>query len=381
MTTSVLIVGAGIGGLTLAHALQQRGISFRVIEKARDLRAVGAGISLGINAMNVLDGLGVGTRVRTRGEVLRGGSITDERGRPLQTLDFAPFAHYGSAVALHRADLQAALIEGVSDHVQLGTTVQSLNQGDGQVTVHFSDGREEEYGVVVAADGLHSAVRTEVFGPQPLRYAGYTSWRFVVPRSGGDLQPTELWGRGRRLGLVPIGGGQVYGFATLNAREGASDPVAGRARRLRERFANFGGAAPAVLAQLPEDEAIIHTDIREVVLPRWVRGRVTLLGDAAHGMTPNLGQGAGMSIEDAAVLAEVLGLGAEVQTALTVYEARRKGRVSEIQKQSRWLGRAGQVQVSVLVALRNAVLRATPRQVAQRNLGKVLTGDAVVQLR
>lgn len=379
MTPSLLFVGAGIGGLTLAHALTPLDVRVSVVERTPELGAAGAGITLGINAMNVLDRLGIGPRVRAAGEVLDGGEITDERGRPLQLLDFAPFHRYGSAVALHRADLQAALLEGLEKHVHLGSTVSGLAQDEHGVTVQFGDGREERYDLVVGADGVHSAVRRELFGPLPVRYAGYTSWRFVVPQTAALSRPVEMWGRGRRLGLVPIGRGRLYGFATLNAPEGMADPICGRAARLRERFANFGGPARPALEQLTQDDAVIHTDLREVVVPRWVSGRVALLGDAAHAMTPNLGQGAGMSIEDAAVLAEVLGPASDVRGALGTYETRRRKRVGRIQAQSRWLGRLGQLQAPLLVAARNVLLRATPRQAGQRNLEMVLTGERVVQ--
>ncbi|WP_309572005.1 FAD-dependent monooxygenase, partial [Deinococcus sp.] len=138
--------------------------------------------------------------------------------------------------------------------------------------------------------------------------------------------------------------------------------------------------ATGVLDALQDDQ-VLQTDLHEVTLPRWTRGRVALLGDAAHAMTPNLGQGAGMSIEDAVVLAELLATGDGVAQALADFERRRRGRVERIQRQARVLGRVGQVQATPLVALRNLALRSTPDRVTLRNLDSVLTGERAIQAR
>lgn len=366
MTARVLVVGAGIGGLGLAQALRRADADVMLIEKAAAFQPVGAGLILSVNALRVMKGLGLAGEALAAGQALQAAHLTTADGRPLQTVGYAA---YGGAVALHRAALQALLARGVQDRVRFGVTLHALRQDAGGVDVTFSDGTTGRYDLVVGADGLHSDVRRRTFGARPARYAGYTSWRFVVP-GPPELPVTEaveLWGRGCRLGLVPIGGGQVYGYVTANAPEGQRELPDGRAARLMERCAGFGGSAPAVLEQMQPDTLVIHTDIHEVRLPSWVQGRVALLGDAAHAMTPNLGQGAAMGLEDAWVLARALRSRLDLPAALRQYEALRQRRVAEVQGASRLVGRAGQLESGALRAARDAVMRLTPPAAAHRS--------------
>ncbi|MFC6659146.1 FAD-dependent monooxygenase [Deinococcus multiflagellatus] len=215
MTAPVLIVGAGIGGLALAQALTRQGVPVRVIENAAVLRPVGAGLILASNALRVLDRLGLGDAVRAAGHPLSGAQLTTDAGRPLQTLSYTAS---GGAVGLHRAALQRVLAQGLEGQLLLGTTLRALHPQRAGVEVTLSDGTVQRCRAVVGADGLHSSVRALLFGAVAPRYAGYTSWRFVVPRPG-PAQATELWGRGCRLGLVPIGPDQTYGYLTVNAPE------------------------------------------------------------------------------------------------------------------------------------------------------------------
>ena len=184
-----------------------------------------------------------------------------------------------------------------------------------------------------------------------------------------------MWGRGRRLGLVPLGGGALYGFAVVNAPQGAPDAPADRLARVRAAFAGFGGAAPEVLRSVARPEQLIPADIEEVVTGRWVHARVALLGDAAHAMTPDLGQGAGMAIEDAVVLADLLAGAAEdgqVDHALAAYRDRRFRRVGRVQDASRAAGRVAQWSAGPAVGLRALLLRALPASVTERRLEDLL---------
>jgi 2-polyprenyl-6-methoxyphenol hydroxylase-like FAD-dependent oxidoreductase len=358
----VLIVGGGIAGLATAAGLARAGVPCEVVERAEAWAPVGAGIVLGVNAMAVMRGLGLDEAVVARGARLARGAITDARGRALARTDFSRLElELGPTVALHRADLHEVLLKGAADvPIALGVTVDRLEPADGHVDVRRSDGREARYRLVIGADGLRSRVRELVFGDERVRYAGYTCWRFVARSPLERVELREMWGRGQRFGLVPVGGGRVYGFAVANAPRGEPDPEEGRLARLRERFAGFGGDVPAILASLDASDAPIHNDLEELAEGPWHDGRVLLVGDAAHALTPNMGQGAAMALEDAAVLVELLREGCPAGELGARLHARRADRVRWVQRQSRRIGSIGQLEAAWACRLRNAVLRAVP---------------------
>jgi len=375
-TPRVLIVGAGIGGLSLALALQRHDIPFDVLERAEAPRAVGAGIMLGPNAMTLLDRLGVGARVAAAGRTLTGGLITDARGRSLCRTDFRALnRRFDPTIAVHRSRLHAALLDPVADHVRMGTAVATIEQHGREVVAVLPDGRREAYDLAVGADGVHSATRMTVLGGPAPRYAGYTSWRFVVPLPTALPESVEMWGRGRRLGLMAINESLLYGYAVFNAPAGEADPETDRIARFRALFGAFGGMAPAVLSLVQRPEQLIRADIEEVITDRWTRGRVALLGDAAHAMTPNLGQGAGMSIEDAVVLADLLARDDLSEIALAAYQTHRMRRVRRVQDVSRALGRVAQWTAAPAITLRNLALRVTPTRVNNRRFGTLIAAE------
>jgi 2-polyprenyl-6-methoxyphenol hydroxylase-like FAD-dependent oxidoreductase len=375
----VLVVGGGIGGLVLARALARLGVGVDVVERSPQLRAPGAGISLGANAMRALEAVGVGASVAARGQALGAAAITDARGRTLSAADIAAITEkYGSAYAFERGALHAALAEGLAAlpgvAIRCGVSPTALREADDGVAVATSDGLERRYHAVVGADGLRSQVRRLWFGEQAPEYAGYTCWRWVGAVAGEPVATVEMWGRGLRVGLVPLAGGQVYAFFVANAPAGTpGDPSQGTAGHVRRRFAGFGGAAPRVLAALGDDgAALLHHDIEEIEVASWCRGRVALLGDAAHAMTPNFGQGAAMAIEDAVVLARELVAHDDAAAGLRAYEARRRPRVADIQRGARRLGKVAQWQSPVATWARDLAVRCMPAASARRALEAIV---------
>lgn len=373
MSEEILIVGGGIAGLATAAGLSRAGIPCEIVERADAWAPVGAGIVLGVNAMRVMRGLGLDEAVTARGARLARGAITDAHARPLGTTDFSLLGdEFGPTIALHRADLHEVLRGAAPDvPVSLGTTIDSLEPHEKHVDVRLSDGRERRYGLVIGADGLRSRVRALLFGDDRIRYAGYTCWRFAVQAPLAHVELREMWGRGRRFGVVPLGHGRVYCFAVANAPRGVPDPEPGRLERLRERFAGFAGDVPAILAALRPEDALIHNDLEELAWGPWHAGRVLLLGDAAHAMTPNMGQGAAMALEDAQVLVELLRAGGPVPEAFARLRERRASRVRWVQDQSRRIGRVGQLEGALTSRLRNAVVRAIPDGANARALRKM----------
>lgn len=370
----MLIVGGGIGGLTLASALRQRGVEPQIIERAPAWAPVGAGIVLSVNAMRVLRALGMADALAARGCVVQRAAVADSNGKVIVNLDIRAAGEEGdSSVAIHRAALHEVLCAAVDGTpLRLGTTFAALDFRGQEVAVRFTDGTSSEYDLVVGADGLRSQVRDVVFGTNPPRYSGYTCWRLVVPAPPGLSHPVEMWGRGKRFGLVPIGDRLVYCYATANAPPATPDAPEARVERFRVAFGGFGGAVPAVLRRIERPEQLMQNDIEEVIQTPWHRGGVVLLGDAAHASTPDLGQGAAMAIEDAAVLAEELGRGQPLARALAAYTRRRAARVRRVQDQSRRLGRVGQWQSALACALRDRLLRLLPARAAAASLRRLI---------
>ena len=322
-----LIVGGGIAGLSLARELALRGIQSTVLERAPQLNPVSAGIIMNPNAMAVLERNGLAAEVRRDSWPYLTRETRDQTGRLLATRDYRPLYDAGKLVPgalVHRAHLLDALYRSLpAGTVLFGVSLKRI---------------PADSALVVGADGIHSQTRREVFGPVEPVYMGYRSHRLIMENVAGVRCFTEYLGCGQRIGLVPIGEKRLYVWTTYNSpREMASPPD----------FRNFFGqftdpGIQRLLGALPPPESIITTEIEELFVQDWAKGRIVLLGDSAHAMTPNIGQGAGMAMEDAAVLAEELARGGKIDDALARYVRRRKARVETVMRISREVGEDGQ---------------------------------------
>jgi 2-polyprenyl-6-methoxyphenol hydroxylase-like FAD-dependent oxidoreductase len=374
-----IIIGGGIGGLAAALALQRAGIEPHVFERAAAPREVGAGLSLWSNAVRVLDALGLSSAMRRRGWSELETEIRTWRGRLLVGgVSEARHSRGGTIVgAMHRADLLDVLREGIDGaHVHFDHECTGVSSDGSAVTARFGNGRAEQGDVLIGADGLHSVVRQQAFGAAPPRYAGYTAWRGVVSFATRPSTATESWGRGRRFGIVPLNDGRVYWFATTNAPEHARHPASDVKPALLQLFRGWHAPIEALIDATGES-AILRNDIYDRdPLRSWRRDRVTLLGDAAHPMTPNLGQGACQALEDAVVLAASLARHDRIDTALARYEARRIPRTTRIVLLSRRIGQMAQWESALACLARNAVVRAMPRRVNDRQMASVIRDEA-----
>lgn len=353
-----LIIGGGIGGLATAIALKQIGLTVEVYERVTLLREVGAGLSLWANAVKALDYLGVGSAVRALALPEAAGGIRTASGDLLMTTTNAQLAAKFGAVSVmvHRAELHDRLRTALGQAVHLGMECVAVTEESAGVRVRFRNGEEAVGDLVIGADGLHSQVRAGLHGQQPPRYAGYTGWRGVVAFDHQRLQPGETWGRGARFGQIPMQGGRVYWFATDNVPAGQHSPDGEKAELLR-LFGTWHDPIRALLEATP-DSAILRNDIYDrPPLKQWGKGRITLLGDAAHPMTPNLGQGACQALEDAVVLAKQVQATADLPAALRAYEAARIPRTTRIVNQSRQIGAVGQWTNPLAVAGRNWLVK------------------------
>ena len=368
-----IIVGGGIGGLATALALGQRGWQLEVLERAPSFGEVGAGLSLWPNALRALDLLGVGGSVRGRAVLAGQAGIRNAAGRWLTRTDTAELERrYGPTAMVHRADLLAVLRAAVpGEALRSGITVTGVRP-DGTV-VH--SGGESRADLIVGADGIRSVTRTSIWpGAAAPRYAGYTAWRMVTPPVQVD-DSGESWGAGERFGFAPLSDGRIYCFATANA---AAGDASGGLDGLRRRFGGWHEPIPALLAAASPG-AVLHDDLYELPpLPSYAAGHVVLVGDAAHAMTPNLGQGACQALEDAVVLGQALDgrQGADVPGALASYDDLRLPRTQMIALRSHRLGVVAQWASPFSVGLRNAALRALPRSSFIRSLAPVLDWTA-----
>ncbi|GAA2445362.1 FAD-dependent monooxygenase [Streptomyces macrosporus] len=362
------VIGAGIGGLTAAAALHRRGWAVTVAERAAALEPVGAGIALAPNAQRALDVIGLGDTVRAMSAWQDEGGLRTPSGHWLSrtTQDAAAERFGGPVVVAHRADLVALLAARLpEDAVRTGTPVEVTDPGAAgrPATVRTADGREHTADLVVAADGIHSAARRTLFPDHPApRYAGYTAWRFVVPAPERPFSPHETWGRGSVWGTVPLHGGRVYAYATATVPAGLRAPDDERAELLR-RFGHWHHPVPDLLAAV-DPAAVLRSDVYRTAaaLPAYHLGRVALLGDAAHAMVPNLGQGGCQAVEDAVVLAHHAAPDPEgTPAALAAYTRDRLPRTMTVVRRSERVGRLTTLTSPPAVALRTAAVALLDR--------------------
>ncbi|RKR90489.1 2-polyprenyl-6-methoxyphenol hydroxylase-like FAD-dependent oxidoreductase [Micromonospora pisi] len=328
-TLRILVVGGGIAGLATARALRLAGFRPEVTEWQSAPMAIAGGIYLLGNAARALRELGLDGPVRPLGQVVGRQRFLDVRGRRLCELDNGlVWAGVGECRALPRADLHQVLLTAAGGEVRYATGVDALELSPEGVEVTFDDGRQGEYDLVIGADGRHSTVRTLAALGGPARPVGQVTYRSVVTGGPRVTDWTALLGQHSAFVIVPMGAGRLHCYADETWGEIPVDPVA----RLRERFAEYGGPVPAVLDAI-RSVRVASSD--EVELGRWSRGRVVLVGDAAHATAPTLAQGAAMALEDALVLAGALAKAETVTEALVRYESRRRPRTKWVLDRTR----------------------------------------------
>ena len=362
---SVLIAGAGIAGCAAAIALARDGHHVRVVEKQREWRFLSSGIFVYSNGLESLHDLGVLDAILEAGFAIPGGrnAYFDHRGTPIINVTYPEGQTPGvpGILGIKRAGLHRVLateMAALGVQVELGTTVEAIETGGHGADVRLSDGRRATFDLVIGADGIRSAMRPMIgIGVEP-RHTGFGVWRAVHDRPPELVEKIMLMGPGKRFGIMPISDDKLYTFGTVAEPKDRRFDPAEWPQTMRARFAEFDGPARPFLDDTGPHSEVFYTAVEEVALPLpWHRGRVLLIGDAAHASTPFMGQGGAMAMEDGVVLARLLAVTDDIDAALTRFGQLRAPVCTFVQDVSRAVGEAGAREDAAALAGRDARMR------------------------
>ena len=363
----VAIIGGGIGGLTTALALKQSGFQAEVFEQAPALLDVGAAIALWPNAMRVLECLQLTDKILERAGVMKEIRWLDQDGFLINRVSIGE----NSAVALHRADLQAILLHSLAkESIHLDHAFVSYKEHSDKMIATFANGNSVEADFLIGADGIHSDVRAQFINDGEPVDRGYTVWRGISPHVPNQIPPAtaiELHGRGKRFGIGPVGLGRLGWWATANVSD--TDD-------LSSLFAGWYQPVLELIEATPKRSILKTRALDRVPNKTWGTGRMTLLGDAIHPTTPNLGQGGCLAIEDALVLVSCFRKYGAAEEALRNYERLRYQRTAAVTKYSRYYGAVGQWENIWARGLRKTALALVPESIALSVMQIVFDYDA-----
>jgi 2-polyprenyl-6-methoxyphenol hydroxylase-like FAD-dependent oxidoreductase len=379
MAQQILVIGAGISGLATAVALQRRGHDVTVIEERIDTSS-GAGISIWPNALAALDEIGLGDSVRDAGGRVTAGALRWRDGRwwrhpsPQRLVK----ALGEPLVVIRRSALTGVLADALADGtVHTGLTARELVVTADGVRVTLSDSTTRNASAVIGADGTRSVVARHLNGALAHHYVGYTAWRGVADCTIDPEVAGEVLGPGIEFGHVPLGSERTYWFATERAPAGHVAPH-GELDYLRARFASWADPIPAVLAATDPDD-VLRNDLYDRDQARqWSRGRVVVVGDAAHPMRPHLGQGGCQGLEDAAVLARFVDADDNLAAAFARFAAFRRRRVRPLVRESKLIGQIVNLRPALLSALASRATVLAPEALVTRHLAAIAARSAFV---
>ena len=368
----VLVAGGGLGGLATAIAVIKAGHEVEVLERAAQPAEVGAAVAIWPNGQQALSDLGVdgppGFPVRTLG-------LRSRRDRLLMEVPVGELrARYGyDLLMMHRAELQSALLRDLgSAAVQFSSEVVGFDQDETMVTVHLASGERRTCDLLVGADGLRSEVRRALLDEGGPRYSGATCWRGVTPFPGLEAGALNWIGVGGECGIFPLSDGRVYWLGVVNRPERGADGPGGRKADVAGAFAGWPSPMGAVI-EATDEKDILRNDLYDrKPIRAWSRGRVTMVGDAAHPMLPNAAQGACSALQDAAVLGQALGK-YPLGKALEQYEAQRVRRANMLIIQARQTARLIQSSNPAVTAFRDFAMSHVPRGLLFRQLDGLMS--------
>ncbi|QLK86666.1 FAD-dependent monooxygenase [Staphylococcus sp. 17KM0847] len=362
------IVGAGIGGLTLAALLRAQQHEVHIFEKQSAIQEVGAGIGIGDNVIEKLGTHDLAKGIKNIGHLLRKTQMLDEQGHVLMDIPFETSATHVTVLRQTLVDTIASYI--TEEMLHLNHKVTAVEVTETLARLHFQSHESQTFDLVVGADGIHSIVRQAVCPNSTVQYQGYTCFRGIVTDMS-NLENTayEYWGTKGRFGIVPLLNGEAYWFAAINAKESDLQFKSFNKPHLQAYFNQYPEPVRQILDKQGET-GILHHDIYDLKpLKTFVyHQRIVLLGDAAHAMTPNMGQGAGQAMEDAIILANVLETYDTLSDALARYDKLRVKHTRKVIKRSRKIGRIAQKSGRITMKIRNKCIQKLPTWIIARQL-------------
>jgi 2-polyprenyl-6-methoxyphenol hydroxylase-like FAD-dependent oxidoreductase len=374
-----LIAGAGIAGLAAGIALRRAGLEVEIFDRSPRLHEIGAGLMIWPNGARALKALGVEPRAIEVKKV----TLSNWHGRRLVEMPVdSAYVRYGHGVSfVHRADLQAALAMTFgSQGLHLGCEVRGFVEDESRVEVALHDGTVASGDLLVGADGLRSPVRRQLLGDGEPLYLGSTVWRGLAPSEGIALPDgcgINWWGRGSEFLAFHLAGGTIYWAGVTKEPRGETRGPDGHKQDLLERFGDWAQPVPALIAATAEASILRNDMYDRPPAQRWSGGRVTLVGDAAHPMSPNQGQGACQALEDGVALGESVERTSNLTEAFQLYERRRLRRANREVKLSRQATRGVQIENPVLCGFRDGLMSLMPRPLIARIQDATLAADTV----
>ncbi len=365
---SIDIIGAGIGGLTTAIALEKKGIKTRIFEQAERIKPVGAGIILASNAMQVYEALGLRKVIEESGNPISSMRITKSNLKPLSKIDLTYFEQkYNTKnIAIHRGILQQLLLDKLkSTEINLNHKLTSIVENTNGYFLEFENGKQIQSSTVLGADGLNSVVRQKLFPNNSLRYANQICWRGIAEtelpiRFKNELN--EAWGKSERFGFVQITENKVYWYALKSFKKSNSELSI---NNLEHYFDSYNSVIKEIIKSTKKNQ-INTTEISDLKPTNlWFKSNVCLIGDSAHATTPNMGQGACQAIEDAYVLSECIDR-YKTATAFSIYQKLRLPKAHRVVKASWLVGKMAHLKNPILIGLRNQMLRLTPSSINRK---------------
>jgi 2-polyprenyl-6-methoxyphenol hydroxylase-like FAD-dependent oxidoreductase len=372
----VIVAGAGLAGLVAATALRHAGFPTTVLERTPVMGPVGAIIGITHAAATELENMGQADLVKSACIPVQGISYFTWKGKPLTRMPIAEAARQAGTRTFitMRADIQLGLYEKLEPGVvQLGSEVAGFSEDDGRVSAKLADGREEPGAALLGADGIHSAVRRQLRGDQP-RYTGYMAWRGVATLGEGKVPIAEgeahqLMGRGRTCGAFGLSKGRMYWFVTSLQAPGGKDSPAGRKADVFEAFKGGPDHIRNAIEVTPEEDILRNDVFDRPKVGSWGRGRVTIMGDAAHATSPATGEGGSHAVLDAAGATNALlsvrarlDDTAAVEAALKQYEAEAIERTGAGVKRAADMGDRLHAKNPVQALIRNIVFKRTSEE-------------------
>jgi 2-polyprenyl-6-methoxyphenol hydroxylase-like FAD-dependent oxidoreductase len=365
------IIGAGIGGLTTALALEQKGFKTRIYEQSEKIIPVGAGIILAINAMQVFDKLGLKEIIEKNGNPISTMNITDSNLIPLSKINYSPFEkkHKVKTIAIHRGTLQQILIDHLkSSSLFLNYKLKRIDKIENGHSLEFQNGKFIKSDILIAADGINSIIRQSLFPNTILRHANQICWRgiteYQLPQKYQN-QLNEVWGKSERFGFVKIAKDKVYWYALKSLSKDKTEP-----KPIGNNFFEHRDFIKKLVSST--DKKQIHiaeiTDLKPT--KNWSKENICLIGDAAHATTPNMGQGACQAIEDAFVLSECLS-NYDTNMAFKNFEELRISKAHHVVKSSWMIGKIAHLSNPILISIRNQLIRMTPISINKKQSEKL----------